>query len=808
MKVFNLNKETLKAGWMVSGLSPKILPRIEGLTASFFIKATFRLHPDKDPTPWPKKPDRCSGDKMIDGDKKKGLGYISDFAPYKPYADFAAIGTGYPPPEATGHFIVRMQVGDHAREIGVIGERQWQHDWSGEKPGKPAQVKATQLSWNNARGGPDYPPNPLGRGRDGKAMPLLEDPMHLVRSTAEVVPPALFAPYTKTCPMRRAKLGTYGGDYAETGWPWFAQDFDYTFYNATDERQWIKGYLRGDEEMLFKNMHPGIPDYRSHLPKLRARCFVTQTMNWSVDLKPEEARREFREIPMDLDTLWVDMDAEKLILVWRGRTPTSSLKLRDFGNILILTEPLGQKTKPLEHYQSLLVEAATIKKPERPAGPSPDPAKINEKIQSASAVALARRAVNRKLSAANAQGVFEKTDPREARHLREGLKNVPPPSPESLAAMPKSHAEAVGLLKTAQNQSGVLSKLDAASYLTAPQLPDIESERDEILRKMEEKKAVLKSGLPVRRKKGDFMKGQELDLPKIRKEGLEKVDMRGVDFSGLDLSGVSFRRGVLSKANFSKCKLTGADFTDANLRGVDLKGADLQEALLNGADLSKATASGAVWRGASLTNAKLSKLNLAGADFSKAKGTRADFSQSDLTGASFIGADLPGASFHKATVENADFSTAKLVYADFRGSKSAGITMNDADLTKFRGGIKADFTGGSFRRILAPKSVWASSNLDKTNFLQAAMPRSRLTEATIRDANFDRCDLTGANFEDSIMHRTVLSNANLLRARFSRTDLTQANLDGSNMYQAGFWKTIFLHATWHDANIKKTLLDR
>ncbi len=808
MKVFNLNKETLKAGWMVSGLSPKILPRVEGLTASFFIKATFQLHPDKDPTPWPKKPDRCSGDKMIDGDKKKGLGYISDFVPYKPYADFAAIGTGYPPPGATEHFIVRMQVGESFREIGVIGQRTWQHGLIGESPGKPEQVAATKLSWDNAWGGKDYPMNLLGVGREGRAMHTLVDPLHLVRSTSELVPPAVFAPYTKTCPIRRAKLGTYGGDYAETGWPWFAKDFDYTFYNATDPRQWIKGYLRGDEELLFKNMHPKHPEYRTRLPGLRARCFVTQTTNWSVDLKQEEAEREFREIPMDLDTLWVDMDAEKLILVWRGRVPTRSLKLRDFGNILILTEPLGQNANPLTHYQSLLKEAATIKKPERPAGHSPDPLKINAKIQAASAVALARRAANRKLSAANVRGVFEKTDLRVVGHLGGGVKNVPPPSPESLAVMPKNHAEAVGLLKTAQSQSEVLGKLDAASYLTAPQLPDIEGERDKILREMEQKKAILKSGLPVRRKKGDFMKGQEPDLPKIRKEGLEKVDMRGVDFSGLDLSGVSFRRCVLSKANFSKCKLAGADFTDANLREVDLTGADLQESVLNGADLSKAMVSGAVWRGASLRSTKLSKLNLAGADFSKAKGTRVDFSQSDLTGASFIGADLPGASFHKATVENADFSGAKLFYADFRGSKSTGIRMDDADLTKFRGGIKADFTGGSFRRILAPKSVWASSNLDNTNFLQATMPRSRLTEATIRDANFDRCELTEANFEDSIMHRTVLSNANLLRARFSRADLTRANLDGSNMYQAGFWKTVFLHASWHDANIKKTLLDR
>jgi uncharacterized protein YjbI with pentapeptide repeats len=806
MKVINLNKEVIKVAWMASKLSPKIPPHIQGLTASFFVKATFQLHPDKEPTPWPKKPERCSGDKLIDGDKKKGVGYISDFAPYKPYADFAAIGTGYPPAGAKSNFIVRMQVGNHAREIGVVGARTWERSLITEKPGKPAQVKVTQLSWNNARGGPNYPLNLLGCGEAGGAMHLLVDPLHLETYTSEVVAPAVLAPYSKTTPMRRAKLGNYGGDYHKTRWPWFAEDFDYTYYNATDQRQWIKGYLRGDEELLFRNMHAKVPEYRTCLPKLRARCFLTQTMNWSVDLKPKEAKVEFKEIPMDLDTLWVDMDHEKLILVWRGRCQTGSLKLRDLGHLMVMTESLEENTPPLEHYHRLLLEELAVKSPSPPLAPA-DPAKIMEKIRAASSAARKRRDATKKISPAKVGTAFDAVAKKNDPLIAEKLGVLPPITDDNLKSMPRSHDEMVTHLK--QKTGALHTPGDDGMYadLAPEPVPDVAEKAAAIRAKIQDKKSAIKSKFPVRKSKEDFFLNGTLDLDKIRNEGLEKVDMRGVDFSGLDLSGVIFRKAILSKADFSNCKLCKADFTNANMRGAILSSADLCGAVMDNADVTGTMVNGTVWRKTSLNNTKLSRLNLAGADFSDALGTSADFSHTDLTKTDFTRSEFPGASFHKATLEGADFSKAKLFYADFRGTKSGGITMDDADLTKFRGGLKADFTGGSFRRVIATKSVWTSSTLDRTDFLQAFMPQSRLSEALIREANFDRCELTEANFEDSMIEGSTITNANLLRARFSRSDLTRANLNGSNMYQAGFWNTTLLHASWKGANILKTRLD-
>ena len=279
---------------------------MDSLSATFFVKGVFRIHPDKDPTPWEKGPGNASGDIMIDGDKMKGLGYASDFVPYKPQADFSAIGTAYPPEGATTHFLATMKVGDHARQVVVFGDRQWQHDWSGEQPGKPAEVKATQLSWDNARGGPDFTANPLGRGSDGKLMPFLEDPSHLVKTTKETVPPALFAPFPKTAPIRASKRGTYDRDWIAGRWPWLPHDFDFSYFNAPDQRQWIPGYLKGDEELLFENMHPKVPHYRTRLPGLRPAELPAANLMRRIDNRYRVGVRNILEVAEGNNPILVD----------------------------------------------------------------------------------------------------------------------------------------------------------------------------------------------------------------------------------------------------------------------------------------------------------------------------------------------------------------------------------------------------------------------------------------------------------------------------------------------------------------------
>jgi uncharacterized protein YjbI with pentapeptide repeats len=838
VKVYNLNKDLLDVGWLAADLPMSVPPKVSGLSGAFFVKATFRLHPDKAPTPWEKGPKPISGDLMIDGDKKKGLGYASDIYPYKPQADFSAIGTAYPPKGATTHFLATIKVGDHARQIVVFGDRQWQHGITGEHPGVPDQVKPTQLSWDNARGGPDYPLNPQGRGRDGRLMTALEDPQHLLHASGDNIGPTLFAPFPKTAPIRASKRGTYDRDWVKARWPWVPPDFDFSQYNAPHPYQWIQGYLKGDEELEFENMHPKVPHYKTHLPGLRARCFVRQISNWKVGLKPEEDERVFREVPLVLDTLWADMDKEQLILVWRGRIPIRSFKFRDIDEVLLLTEPLAETQHPLSHYEELLKVESTPPPPAVSAEPVPkvpsqSPLPAKKALPKAAAkterpkLSKATKAPETPGNASDGrpslpQGILPPNIQEMVHKILANVDSMPPPVTPAMdevlgkiASHPNISSEASEKLRLV---AADMAKKAAAANLHKPKVPKPEKLHEpepsvadshaELPKKLVGISKDLKDKLSGWVPRERYMTNGQLDPEKVRKQTLFKANLAGCDFSGLDLSGLDCRAAMLKGSKFIGTKLVGADLLGADLTECDLTGADLCEATLHLADLAKCLTEGTLWAGTSLTGAKLGKLNLAGADFSGCKGDQADFSGADLRGANFRESVLISAGFSDCRLAKSDFTKAFLHYADFHRAKGPGIIMEDAMIPNNRAGKGTDFTRGRFRRVKAPKSLWEHAVLEEADFRDAEMPGARFCEALMRDTNFDRAILSKCSFEDAVLHRSRLTNANLLRCALDRADLTWASLEGSNLYGSGMWETIFHGANWHNAIITKTRLSR
>ena len=812
----NLNEETIGTGFQLYDFPGKLDSDHSGLSGVFVVKGFYRLHPDADPTPWDEKAGQLCGDLPIDGDESKGLGYASDFVPYKPRADFSAIGTAYPPPNATTHFIAKMRVGDVSRSVGVVGQREWQYEWSGEKRGDPAPVKVTQLSWNNAWGGPSSPMNPLGMGTDGKKLHLLVDPNHLVTGIKDPVPPAIFAPIPPDSPVRRAKVGTYNEEWIRSRWPWMPEDFDYSYYNAPDERQWIKGYLKGDEELEFHHMHPGIPHYRARLPGLRARCFVTQTVNWSMDLKPEDARKEFHEVPLVLDTLWVDMDKEQLILVWRGHAPLRSFKFRDIDNVLVLTEPLQEEDHSLSHYQSLLEKKLEERLPKAPTGlktAEEIEAMVQEKLKEGSTIK--EKGQEEFLGVMKSQvDMVSKISPEYGARMAEVLQQafVPRP-PTNLSAqlnkfeklIPDSLARISGLQDERLVPAGTKSQLAEYSEKMSAAAASFSQNLKDQERMMEETKEKILAGLPLLKKFSMYLPDGSPDLERIRGEGLENTELKKLDLRGADLSGVSFRGAQLRDVNLSGCLLRKANFADSRLSNTDFSGADLSEAVLDRTDFRNTLLQGALLAGTTLNSARFRGMKLAGVDFSRSKGALTDFIKADLSGANFQESDLPTALFRNSILVGADFRGAKLISARFMEAKAGRILMDDADLTGFRGNL-ADFSGGSFCRVQGLRSIWEESTLQGACFLQANLQESRFCEVKAGEASFDRSNLREADFSDSMLRKAALTNANLFKAALTRADLQDASLNGSNLYGSDLWGAILLHATWESANIKKTRL--
>jgi len=801
MKLVNLSRDTISLGWLAGDLPPKVCPSSPGMNATFFLKGTFRIQPGKVATLWETGADKLSGDRPFEGDPAKTLGYPTDFVPYKPFGEYTITGSAYPPLEDLKSYFVKVRVGTLSKTVEVFGERLWRKKMMGLIPGEPANIQGpTLLSYANAWGGGGSVNNPKGCGVDEDRLPPLEFPGAPITSRTSVVQPAGFAPIPANWALRKAKMGTYNQAWANTRWPWWPLDFDWSYFNAAPPNQWLTGYFVGDEQIEIHGMHPSLKCYKTWLPALRGRCFVTREI---------EGKQVFGEVPLDLDTITIDMAAEKLNLVWRGRVPIRSVKLLDVVHYMGLVEPLNAEP---QDYQALLAKKL-IRRTPKPVPPMPhipDRAEIDGMIAARKAEIESRY---------DPEGERARQMERVRPHL-EALEEKHGPVQGAAAASIADQIESVKAhLRSASENSSLpeahrtharetLGKMDAmGGIVTDPEL---------VKQEVSEKIASIRAGMnfpasmnvPAGMAAAEPPKppSSEEELEAARAKGFRGADLRDMDLSNLDLSGIDFSGAMLTNANLANSNLTGSNFTAALMRGANLGGADL-----TGADLTKARLSGCMMKKtkfvrACIKLAQLRNLDLIGADFSETHGEVAMFHGSNLTGAKFVNCKLHRVKFARAIIDDADFSGSELTAAQFREAKARRAIFDDCQMPRCKGGFGSDFTDARFHRVNAPGSGWKLANLTRVRFLQATLTRNQFSESQLGEASFDRCDLTKSRFEDSKLEGAKLTNSNFIYATFNRSDLTLACLDGSNLYSCSFWESTLLHATWFGANIKKTKL--
>lgn len=817
MKVLPQEHAGYEVGWLVwkvvDAAGQADDATADSLTATFFVRAEFRLRHGEAAELITDRPIVFCGD-VPHAEARQGLAYPTDYVPYKPLGEWMAIGTAYNAGWGDRHkFGARVRIGDHAKLVDVVGDRSWQPTLLRWEPGPAAAIAAVPLTYDRAWGGPAHAANPLGRGQVGDAMHNLEIPRAWVDSRSSPALPAGFGPLPSTWAQRKQWMGKYNAGWIRDHWPWLPPDFDVRFFMAAPEDQWVDGYFRGDEPIVLEQMHPVHAVYQSRLPGLRARCFVRQRSGAGAAGRPGHWGEElhFREVPLHLDTVWIDADQEKLVLAWRGCLPVASLKLLDVEHLFSVLEPLDEPDRGLPFFEEMLAAELT------PADLSPpfDPAALRAEIDAA----LAQGAKERADIEAMMLEQIAKVEAFAAAKQEEGVATARKlgidwqlPDAAAIAAAPKTPEEGIAAMRQklaeleaftgfdvtqeiANLKRAITETEEAAALLTAvPQ--QIRAREQEILSKMPPELLAVRK-LPD---------GQPIDLEAARATGFAKFDLAGVDFSGLDLSGIDFRDARLAGAKLVRATLGKADFTGANLTGADLTGADLRSATLDGADLTDAVVPYTRWAGASLSGTRLSGLQLAGADFTGVHGLQANFSNAVLAESCFAKADLAQADFSGAIVQRADFSAAKLTRADFGGAHAAGIVFRGAELTNLRAREKADFTGAIVAGAVADESAWGTSILDGADFREASLRRAQFSEASLRGAMFDDCNLANAVFDDADLERAMLMHANLLRVTFDRANLTNARLDGANLFEAGLWEPRLEGATYAGANVKRTRL--
>lgn len=795
------------------------------------VRACYLLEPGK-PLALPEGPGlvaqgALTADTYRDDDEERAgeCLYPGDFADWKPRAEVMLRGACHTPGgKPLAECPVRFEVGKWSKILRVIGRRFWSDDRADAVMSEPAPFTKMPLGYAQALGGPGYAPNPAGKGAGGNELPNVEHAGAVIRSRRDDPGPAGFGPLNPLWPERRKKLGKqYGRGWRWGRWPYYAEDFDWGYFNAAPPDQQLDGYLRGDEALLFQNLHPAAPVFEARLPGLRIRAFV------------KDVQLRFREVAMSLDTLFADLDEGKLYLTWRGLDAIETDDMRDVDTLLLASEKLDEALLPEVHYreqlQALEDDPLGVKKlippdlletfgdmqrrtKDRAEGkqpahdePAPDPltgalratldalpapypgAKDMEKaVASAVAQAIAKAPPEAGMEAKIAEAARDWTQslaappPASAIPLRVG---GPPPS-SALKGVKK-------LLESVEQTKRTLAEQklpEAQKAQLAKELEAIDKEVDEI------KKEPLFAAI--------------LNRPPPEEPGPEK-DLSGQDYEGRDLRGANLRGANLRDANLAGANLAGANLAGAKLEGAVLVEADLSGADLTGADLTLvnltgARAAGAIFRGATLNRTFFQDADLSGAVLAEARGEYTFLPAANLTGADCKGLSLHEAFAQKANLAGTDLSGATLTRCHFLEVDARKADLSRATLTR-TSFARSDLREATLVEARGDRSVWMQTRLDDADFTRAALPGAQLMDASAPRARFFRAILKESRCYRASFERADFTESNLLGIDFSKCALSGARFTRANLYDAKFRQAAGAGCDFSGANLKRAMME-
>jgi hypothetical protein len=259
----------------------------------------------------------------------------SDFSLVKPATDVLLMGTARAPGgRPVTHMDVSLAVGSLRKTVRVIGDRVWESRPLGASMSDPAPFTEMPLVWERAYGGADMTKkgptaevrNPVGAGYrvsngqtavDGLRLPNLEDPRSLISSPRHSPAPACFAPIAAHWEPRRSFAGTYDDAWQQRRAPYLPLDFDPRFFQLAPPGLTAAGYLEGGEAVEVRGVtESGV--LRFTLPRLHVEVKYLLDNDW----QPR---------PANLDTVVIEPDASRVILVWRSvlRCDKKALRVRE-----------------------------------------------------------------------------------------------------------------------------------------------------------------------------------------------------------------------------------------------------------------------------------------------------------------------------------------------------------------------------------------------------------------------------------------------------------------------------------------------
>jgi hypothetical protein len=259
----------------------------------------------------------------------------SDVCLGKPSTDILLLGSAVAPNDTPAWQVdVSVTVGSCAKAVRVFGDRVWDTSAGVASMAWVAPFVRMPLVWERSFGGSDITDkgpacdgrNPVGIGFRasggakqvrGMAVPNVEDPNALITSPSDAPAPAGFGAVAPHWEPRKAFAGTYDDAWQRCRAPYLPTDFDARFFQSAPTGLVPATPLRGGEPVEILGATPE-GALRFALPELGVRLTYRRE-------KEEVERRAV------LDTVLIEADARRLVLVWRAalNCDKAALKIRE-----------------------------------------------------------------------------------------------------------------------------------------------------------------------------------------------------------------------------------------------------------------------------------------------------------------------------------------------------------------------------------------------------------------------------------------------------------------------------------------------
>lgn len=788
----------------------------------------------------------------------------------KSRGSFAVHGNAYAlSAEQQQGMAVRVSLGSVSKTLHVFPPRQWCKGLTGWSIEPTGRLDVLPLSWQQAYGGQDYPDNPEGMGyiadpnrAEGLQLPSIEDPYSPLRQPGEHRQPVSFLPLPPQSSERVKFLGTCDAQWSRQRAPFLPLDSDPRWYDEVAQDQCAESYWTGTECWTIAGMHPERLELTGRLPGFRPRLFVQRRAlppppGASSDMPGIEP---IEEAALQLDTVWLFPDVERVLLIYRVELGVLDLDGEDLAALAVGLERQGDAHRSREQWiAELWPQASTAPAEAPPAMPLPnvDSAAFMAKMQSAmdaqyaklAAAQQAGLALLKQTASLSKQPISPPAfKPVATPNLAELAKLPSRPKtvfdPQALkveieAAIAKAKAAgeelfAAGAKTSGQDPQRMLARtkrlqqelLAQPSSVTDPyallidQLNVPASQKAEYKQRIQAgmakasateaevngKVAAMRQTIAANKKlKRPAL--PDLPMPKARiawtRERLEashkageKLD--GEQFIDLDLSGIDLSAGVLQNCHFEHCQLKNAKLTGALLSGGRFSGCDFTLA-----DLQQAVLDGSTFKACTFSQGKLGKASLEAVHAEQCP---------------FDGADLTQARAPRAQFVDCRFAGAQLLQADFTAARWQQCDLSATDLQEARLG-KAQLHActldeANFAQASLPASSWSAVSGRAVN-LRAAdlsnwrldqgcrLPAAHLEQANLSRASLQHADLQEAQLSAATLTRALLSHCDLSGSNGSRAQATQADFSGSNLSRSNWQAANFFEARLRKVNLQQ-----